>query len=109
MTNDPTVKAELARRLVQVQQDKARSQEADQDLYVIFLQGKEAALQELIDHTATAPAAGTDLLPENPTQFDYLHAIRAVASRAGSTPAIGQIFALATEAMNLPDGKIPTP
>lgn len=35
------------------------------------------------------------LLPENPTQFDYLHAIRAVASREG----LKQIFDLADAGM----------
>ena len=38
-------------------------------------------------------------LPENPTPFDYLHAIRAVASRCGNT----QIFDLADAGMNLPN------
>jgi hypothetical protein len=44
-------------------------------------------------------------LPDNPTQFDYLHAIRAVASRIGKK----QIFDLADEAMNLPNGDVEPP
>ncbi len=39
-----------------------------------------------------------NFLPENPTHFDYLHAIRAVASRAG----LKQIFDLADAGMNPP-------
>jgi hypothetical protein len=44
-------------------------------------------------------------LPDNPTQFDYLHAIRAVASRIGNK----QIFDLADEAMNLPNANVEPP
>ena len=36
------------------------------------------------------------LLPDNPTQFDYLHAIRALAARSGDK----QIFDLADAGMN---------
>jgi hypothetical protein len=36
-----------------------------------------------------------NLLPDNPTPFDYLHAIRAVASRAG----LKEIFNLADRGM----------
>lgn len=44
-------------------------------------------------------------LPEHPTQFDYLHAIRALASRAGQT----EILELADKAMNMDevDGETP--
>jgi hypothetical protein len=44
-------------------------------------------------------------LPDNPTQFDYFHAIRAVASRIGKK----QIFDLADEAMNLPNANVEPP
>ena len=46
-----------------------------------------------------------NLLPPNPTPFDYFHAIRALASREGSKA----IFDLADAAMNLPDPKGDTP
>lgn len=42
------------------------------------------------------------LLPDNPTQFDYLHAIRAAASRGGS---LSRIYQLADEGMNTPQPK----
>ena len=45
------------------------------------------------------------LLPENPTQFDYLHAIRAVASRIPAdfrdVGLVKQILDLANDGMNL--------
>ena len=39
------------------------------------------------------------LLPDNPNQFDYLHAIRAIASRSGDK----KIFDLADAAMQMGD------
>jgi hypothetical protein len=46
-----------------------------------------------------------NLLPPNPTPFDYFHAIRALASREGNKA----IFDLADAAMNLPEPKGQTP
>lgn len=46
-----------------------------------------------------------NLLPPNPTPFDYFHAIRALASREGSKA----IFDLADAGMNLPEPKGGTP
>ena len=46
-----------------------------------------------------------NLLPLNPTPFDYFHAIRALASREGNKA----IFDLADAAMNLPEPKGGTP
>lgn len=42
-----------------------------------------------------------DLLPENPTRFDYLHAIRALASRL----SLKEFFDLADAGMNTGDNK----
>lgn len=51
------------------------------------------------------------LLPENPTQFDYLHAIRAVASRSGSdtNPVLKAIFNMANDGMMLPREPVANP
>ena len=49
----------------------------------------------------TDPVVRGNFLPENPTQFDYLHAIRAIASRIGNK----QIFDLADAGMNLVDAE----
>jgi len=49
----------------------------------------------------TDPVVRGNFLPENPTQFDYLHAIRAIASRIGNKP----IFDLADAGMNLVDAE----
>ncbi len=46
-----------------------------------------------------------NLLPPNPTPFDYFHAIRALASRESNKA----IFDLADAAMNLPEPKGGTP
>lgn len=46
------------------------------------------------------------ILPENPTQFDYLHAIRALAARGGLE--LRQIYLLADEGMQIKwKGKCP--
>lgn len=49
------------------------------------------------------PTTKQTLLPANPTQFDYLHAIRAVASRTGQNEILG----LADRAMNMLEGGTP--
>lgn len=48
---------------------------------------------------ATPPAIPGWLIPENPTRFDYLHAIRAIASRSGAD----EIYHLADAAMQMGD------
>ena len=58
------------------------------------------AMARIGDYAPLAqPKIPGTFLPENPTPFDYLHAIRAVASRCGNT----QIFDLADAGMNLPN------
>jgi hypothetical protein len=57
-----------------------------------------------VDAGGEAPCADVargNFLPDNPTQFDYLHAIRAIASRIGNK----QIFDLADAGMNLADAE----
>jgi hypothetical protein len=49
----------------------------------------------------TDPVVRGNFLPDNLTQFDYLHAIRAIASRIGNK----QIFDLADAGMNLADAE----
>jgi hypothetical protein len=57
---------------------------------------------DLAFYSANAVVHGK-FLPDNPTQFDYLHAIRAIASRISNN----QVFDLADAAMNLPNVQSP--